>query len=331
MTDLAAVQQLLAHGRLSIDRCERGRTAFLSHLGAAPKLVPGAWLGHRDLLYALALANLSPSQRTSLARAVLVDHGREFGVGRLSLMTCPSGLPLGGSSLQLRPRGGGPTCLYTWALGPGAGALACDWLLLRALPAWALDAPPAPLAHAGLATLAALGMHVEILVATATCARQIQDHALGDLPFTAHPRFAPHLDGAARPVGEGRPEPAAIRLSPHDAFDPRTFGQVAKNRSQEPAGPMALVLVDAPPAVHAAVDTWLAGQPARRKVEVVAASCPGRLGRDALAELWRSAGRPQVLLRGDPAWTAPALPWLQGLGATVAAQHDDGTQLGLFA
>ena len=327
MSDLAAVQQLLAHGRLSIDRCERGRTTFLSHLGAAPKLVPGAWLGHRDLLYALALANLSPSQRSSLARAVLVDHGREFGVGRLTLMTCPSGLPHGGSSLLLRPRGGGPTCLYTWALGPGAGLPACEWLLLRALPSWALDAPPAPLAHAGLATLHALGLHVEILCATATCARQIQEHALGDLPFTAHPRFAPHLEGVVRPGGE---EPATIRLSPHDAFDPRTFGQVAKNRSQEPAPPIALVLVDAPPAVRAAVDTWLAGQPARRKVEVVTAGCPGRLGRDALATLWRSGGQPKVLLRGDPTWTAPALAWLQGLGATVAAQHDDATQLGLF-
>ena len=35
MTDLAAVQQLLARERLSVDRCERVRTTFLSHLGAA--------------------------------------------------------------------------------------------------------------------------------------------------------------------------------------------------------------------------------------------------------------------------------------------------------
>lgn len=330
MSELAAVQQLLTHERLRVDRCERGRTTFLSHLGAVAKLVPGAWLGHRDLLYALALANLSPSQRQSLARAVLVEHGREFGVGRLSLTTCPSGLPLGGSSLLLRPRGGGPTCLYTWALGPGAGALACEWLLLRAQPGWALDAPPAPLTAAGLATLHALGMHVEVLIATATCARQVQDHALGDLPFTAHPRFAPHLDGAVRPTGPDRPEPAAIRLSPHDAFDPRTFGQVPKNRSKQPAPPIALVLVDPPPALRAAVDTWLAGQAARRQVEVVAAGCPGRVDRPALAALWQSAGRPRVLLRGDPSWTAAALPWLRDLGAATEAQHDDGTQLGLF-
>lgn len=323
MTDLAAVQQLLARGRLSVDRCERGRTTFLSHLGAAPRLVPGAWLGHRDLLYALALANLSPSQRHSLARAVLVDHGREFGVGRLSLTTYPSGLPLGGSSLLLRPRGGGPTCLHTWALGPGAGAPACDWLLLRALPGWALEAPPPVLRPDGLATLHALGFHVEILVATATCARQVQDHALGGLPLAAHPRFSPHLES---------PDPAAaIRISPHDAFDPRTFGHAPKNMSEQPSSPLALILVDAPLTLRARVDTWLSSQPAGRTVEIVAASSPGRVARDDLERLWRASGCPQVLVRGDPTWTLPATTWLRDLGATAEAQSDDGTQLGLFA
>ncbi|MFY0540116.1 hypothetical protein [Nannocystis pusilla] len=129
-----------------------------------------------------------------------------------------------------------------------------------------------------------------------------------------------------RPGGE---EPATIRLSPHDAFDPALSDRSQRTgpKSQPHRSPWSS---STPPAVRAAVDTWLAGQPARRKVEVVTAGCPGRLGRDALATLWRSGGQPKVLLRGDPTWTAPALAWLQSLGATVAAQHDDGTQLGLF-
>jgi len=137
-----AVQTMLARARLSIDDTQSGRTCFLSHLGAQERLSPGAWMGHRDLLYGLALANLSPSQRTSLARAVLVDHGREFGVGRLRLQTLASGLPLGGSSLLMEPRTGGTSCLYTWALGPGATPATCDWLLLRASPQWAVEAAP---------------------------------------------------------------------------------------------------------------------------------------------------------------------------------------------
>lgn len=321
MTDLAAVQQLLAHERLSVDRCERGRTTFLSHLGAAARLVPGPWLGHRDLLYALALANLSPAQRSSLARAVLVDHGREFGVGRLALTTCPSGLPFGGSSLVMRPRAGGPACMYTWALGPAAAPAACDWLLLRAQPAWALDDPPAPLGPDAVATLDALGLDVTLLVATAACARQVEDRCLAAVDHTAHPRFLPHL---AR--HEAR---AGVRLWPHDAFDPRTFDAVLKGRARGDA-PLALVLVDAPEALRRSVRTWLSGQPSSRKVEVVAAGCPERADRADLRRLWDACGRPSVLLRGDPEWTAGATAFLRDLGARTEAQSD-GTQIGLFA
>lgn len=317
MNDLADVQQLLAHGRLSIDRCERGRTTFFSHLGAAPKLVPGPWLAHRDLLYALALANLSPEQRKSLARAVLVDHGREFGVGRLTLQSCPSGLPLGGSSLLLRPRPSGPSCLYTWALGPAAGALPCDWLLLRAQPGWALDAPPAPLRADRLATLDALGFQLVILVDTATCARQVADHCLADLEYTAHPRFLPHLERHERG--------ARIVLWPHSAFDPRAFQAL-----KQPDAPAALILVDASERLRRDVDTWLSGQPRSRKVEVAAATCPGRVGRDELARVWQACGRPSILLRGLPEWTGPAAGFLRSLGARAELQAE-GTQLGLFA
>lgn len=321
MTDLAAVQQLLVHERLRVDRCERGRTTFLSHLGAAPSLVPGAWLGHRDLLYALALANLSPSQRQSLARAVLVDHGREFGVGRLALTACPSGLPLGGSSLLLRPRAGGPACLYTWSLGQEAAPARCDWLLLRAQPGWALDDPPAPLLPHTLSTLAALGLEVVVLLATAGCARQVADRCPEGLDLTAHPRFLPHLE---------RHEPRArVRLWPHDAFDPRTFAQVVKHRSEEPAPPLALVLVDAPEALQRRVYTWLSGQPEARRIELLRAGCPGRAGRGDLQRLWDACGRPSVLLRGDPEWTAGATAFLRDLGARTEAQGES-TQQSLF-
>lgn len=322
MTDLADVQQLLAHERLSVDRCERGRTTFFSHVGAAPKLVPGAWLGHRDLLYALALANLSPEQRKSLARAVLVDHGREFGVGRLTLQSCPSGLPLGGSSLQLRPRTGGPSCLYTWALAPDAAALPCEWLLLRAQPGWAQDAPPKALRPETIKTLDALGFHVTIFVATATCARQVADHCLADVEYTAHPRFLPHLERHERRGG--------VVLWPHDAFDPRSFGAALKDRGKRQDLPVAMILVDAPDRLRAGVETWLSGQPAGRKVEVAAATCPGRADRGDLARVWETCGRPSVLLRGLPEWTAEGAAFLRSLGARAEIQGE-GTQLGLFA
>jgi hypothetical protein len=319
--DLADVQQLLAHERLSVDHCERGRTTFFSHVGAAPKLVPGAWLGHRDLLYALALANLSPEQRKSLARAVLVDHGREFGVGRLTLQSCPSGLPLGGSSLQLRPRTAGPTCLYTWALAPTAGALPCDWLLLRAQPGWALDAPPNALRPDMIATLDALGFSVMILVATATCARQVADHCLAGLDYTAHPRFLPHLDSRERRAG--------VVLWPHTAFDPRTFRRPSGHRKQQNS-PLAMILVDPPDRLREDVETWLSGQPAAHKTEVATATCPGRADRGDLARLWEACGRPSVLVRGLPEWTAGAAQFLRSLGARAEIQGE-GTQLGLFA
>ncbi len=321
MTDLDPVLQLLAHERLRVDRCERGRTTFFSHLGAAPRLVPGPWLGHRDLLYALALANISPAQRASLARAVLVDHGREFGVGRLSLMTCPSGLPFGGSSLLMRPRGGGPTCLYTWAFAPDAAAARCDWLLLRAEPTWALDDPPPPLRPNALATLDALGLDVLVFVATAVCARLVADRCLADVVATAHPRFLPHLathDPHAR-----------VRLWPHDAFDPRTFDAVLRGRSKRPDAPLAFVLVDAPESLRRGLQTWLSGQPKTRPVELVHAGCPGRADRGDLARLWEACGRPAVLLRGDPEWSAGGTSLLRGLGARVEA-HTESTQQSLL-
>ena len=299
--ELHLVQQLIGRERLSIDLCARGRTSFLSHIGAAPRLVPGAWIGHRDLVYALALANLAPQQRTALARAVLVEHGREFGVGRLVLNTLASGLPLGGSSLRLQPRGNGPVCLYTWAL----------------------DDPPRPLAAAALETLHALDASVTVLVATAADARQLADHCLGRAPFTAHPRFLPHLEGADHR--------ARIRLWPHDAVDAPGFWPAPSDRSQKPGHHEtgAVILVDAPEPVRQQVELWHTNHPDARRIEVARASCPGRLDREALAALWRRCEHPQILLRGDPESTGAARRFLQELGARVEAQAQ-GTQLPLL-
>lgn len=342
-SELHLVQQLIARERLSLDLCARGRTSFLSHVGAVPRLVPGPWIGHRDLIYALALANLAPAQRTALARAVLVEHDREFGVGRLLLRTLPSGLPLGGSSLRLQPRGG-PACLYTWAVGEQAGSSPCEWLLLRAEPGWAQPQPAKPLAAQALETLHALAASVVILVATAADARLVAERCLQRVPFTAHPRFLPHLD-----VSKSG-EPPRVRLWPHDAvaapgfWTTRTRTSGPRDRSQRPgrltpvttgnlpaAGsePGAVLMIDAPEAVRRQVEAWHAAHPDARRIEIACAGCPGRADRAALSALWQACERPQILLRGDPEWAGEARRFLQALGARVEAQAQ-GTQLTLL-
>jgi hypothetical protein len=321
-----AVQQMLARERLSIDEAEAGRTCFLSHLGAQPKLVPTAWIGHRDLIYALALANLTPVQRTCLARAVLVEHGREFGVGRLRLQAIPSGLPLGGSSLLMTPRLAGPTCLYTWALGEpsstgGPQPAKCDWLLLRAQPEWALDKAAPPLSAKGLDTLAQIGGEVLVLVGSAVGAVQVAKLCAGRVQLAAHPRFSPYIEGLV-------PD-APVLLWPHDALDG------AGLRRHEV---VAAVLVGAPESVRQNVQLWQARVGGRRPIEVagdhgspslVEVAAPGRISREALAEFWRACGRPAVLMTGDPAWAASGAAWLRSLGATVEV-HGAATQLELL-
>lgn len=305
-----AVQRMLARERLAIDEPGEGRTTFLSHIGAQPRLVPGAWIAHRELIYALALANLSQAQRASLAHAVVVEHGHEFGVGQLVLETVPSGLPLGGSSLLMRPRSGSPRCLYTWAMSDDAAAVECDWLLLRAQPGWALDDPPRTLDAGGLATLATIGGEVLVLVPSAVAARQVADACAGTVEVAAHPRFAPHLEGP-------RPE-APVLLWPHDGLDG------AGLRRHEIR---AVVLIAAPEAVRQRVEEWAQARP--EEVEVVEAGCPGRIGRAGLESFWRGCGRPKVMLRGDSAWAHAAEAWLERLGAQVQVQGE-ATQLGLF-
>lgn len=320
--DLHLVQRLVARERLSLDLCARGRTCFLSHVGSVAKLVPGPWIGHRDLILALALANLTPAQRTALARSVLVDHGREFGVGRLALTALPSGLPLGGCALRLHPRGGGPVCLYTWALGESAGTTGCEWLLLRAEPTWSLRQPPSPLTPHALETLHALGASVTLLVDTAVAARQVADRCLARVPFTAHPRFLPQL--------EGHDPHAKVRLWPHDAVAAPGFWPAPKDRSKQiPEQSGAVLLVDAPEPVRQQVHAWHAAHPHARGVEVAPASCPGRIDRDGLERLWHACERPQILLRGDPEWSGDARRYLQDLGARVETQAQ-GTQLPLL-
>lgn len=314
MTDeLHEVQRMISRERLSLDEPAADRTCFLSHVGAQPKLVPGPWLGHRDLIYAMALANLSPAQRTSLARAVLVEYGREFGVGRLSLQAVDSGLPLGGSSVRMVPRQGGLRLLYTWALGVAPTAADCDWLLLRAQPEWALDDPLRVLAVKGLSTLVTLGAKVLVLVETAVAAAQIVQKCGSAVTFAAHPRFAPYIEGAD-------PEGAVV-LWPHDAID-------AAGLARHDVA--AVVLVSAPERVAQQLDAWRRRQgEAGERIHVVTAACPGRVDRPRLRALWEACGRPKVLLRGDAGWLGAGSQWLRSIGATVEVQGR-ATQLALI-
>jgi hypothetical protein len=308
---LRAVQHMIARERLSLDEPAPDRTCFLSHVGAQARLVPGPWIGHRDLIYAMALANLSPTQRTSLARAVLVEHGREFGVGRLRLVTSSSGLPLGGSNVRLEHRQGGPVCLYTWALGVAPTVVEHEWMLLRAQPEWALADPPRPLSVAGLETLAALGGEVVVLVPSAVEAVQIAQLCAGRVEVAAHPRFAPYIEGL-------QPE-ASVLLWPQDALEGTGL------RRHEV---MAVVSVGAAEATRQAVARWADGH-GPRAVEVVDAACPGRLDRPRLAAYWQACGRPRVLLRGDSGWATAGAAWLADLGARVDVQGR-ATQLSLI-
>lgn len=312
--ELHEVQHMVSRERLSLDEPAPDRTCFLSHVGAQAKLVPGPWIGHRDLVYAMALANLSPAQRTSLARAVLVEHGREFGVGRLTLEALASDLPLGGSSLRLCHRqSGGLRCLYTWALGPAPAATPCDWVLVRAQPEWALPAAPRPFAAKGLRTLTELGGQVLVLVDTAVAALQVARACAGEVPLQAHPRFAPYLEAI-------EPE-APVLLWPHDALD----GPGLLRHSVT-----AVVLVAAPEPVRQHVDAWRLRQgTAGERLPVVEVGCPGRVDRERMTAFWEACGRPRVLLRGDSAWTATGATWLRTLGAEVEVQGR-ATQLSLI-
>lgn len=301
--ELHEVQRMVSRERLSLDDPAPDRTCFLSHVGAQAKLVPGPWIGHRDLVYAMALANLSQTQRTSLARAVLVDHGREFGVGRLTLEAVASGLPLGGSSLRLVHRQGGLRLLYTWALGSTAVPVACDWILLRAQPEWALDAPPRPLALKGLSTLVALGGQVLVLVDTAVAAVQVARACGPTLRYAAHPRLSPYLE-------EVDPE-GSVLLWPHDALDAAGLARHDVT---------AVVLVGAPESVRQQVEAWRERKGSPESMPVAETSCPGRIDRAHLAALWGACGRPKILLRGDAAWSASGSQWLREQGATVEVQ-----------
>jgi hypothetical protein len=310
--EVSEIQAMLTRDRLAIDASEGHRTAFLRHLGAVPRLVPGPWIAQRELIYALALANLRPSQRRALAKTVIVEHGRSFGVGHLALVAWPSGLPHGGSSLSLTRRGGGLRVFYTWGLAPGAHAEPCDWLLLRAGD-WALDRPARAIGGGGLAILHELAGPLVLLVANAVEATEIAAAVAPEIGVEAHPRFAAHIESRAR--GESD---AAVLLWPHDAIDSRALA------SREVS---TIVLVSATQAVRQHVLQWAAD---RHRVEVVDAACPGRLDREGLAAWWRACARPKILLRGDPHWAQEGARWLRDeLGATVESQPR-ATQLGLF-
>ncbi len=307
-----AVQRMLARERLGIDLFEKGRTTFLSHVGAVKSLVVGPWIAHKELVMSLALANLSPNQRSSLAKTLLVEWGRTFGVGRLELQALPSGLPLGGSSLALQARGGeGPALLYTWGLGPGAQASRCDWLLLRAQPEWALDEPGRAMSARGMETLTGIGGRVVVFLPSATAAKQVATLMGKRVPIHAHPRYAPQLEPEQLDVG------ADLWLWPTDQYkSPRLRDQVLSTAS----------LIAVTDAERTLLQRWSNDRP---KLEMVDAACPGRFDRAQLLNFWRECGEPKVLLRGESEWAKPGAAWLESQGVQVARQSK-AAQLGLF-
>lgn len=307
-----AVRRMLARERLGIDLFEKGRTTFLSHFGAWKSLVIAPWIAHKELVMALALANLSPNQRSSLAKTLIVDWGRSFGVGRLELEALASGLPFGGSSLYMRARGGeGPSVLYTWGLGQKATTRECDWLLLRAQPEWALDESPRTFTARGLETLTGIGGRVLVFLATATAARQVADMVGKRVPVHAHPRYGPQLDP------EYLDPNADLWLWPVDQLkSPRLRDQVLGTA----------VLVGSTTAQAELVGRWADARP---KLELVDAACPGRLDRKGLLNFWTECGKPRVLLRGESHWVKTGAAWLEAEGVQVARQSQ-ASQLGLF-
>ncbi len=308
--ELQIVQGMLSRERLAIDECDGKRTTFLTHVGATQKLAAGAWIAHRDLIKALARTRLSASQRHALARTVVADFEREFGVGRLRLEAVASGLPFGGASLSMQARRGGIRCLYTWSLArEGARARATDWLCLRAEADWTLERQFRALSVHGLGTLVGLGGNVALCVADVLAARQVAELVGDSIPLAAHPRFAPYLD-RCDPKG-------SLLLWPHDAVL-----APALERSRV----STMILVSAPEEVRLQSHRWAAGRPG---VEVVEAGCPGRIDRPTLEKFWRACGAPKILLRGDPEWASAGRAWLEGVGATVVA-HSRSTQLTLL-
>lgn len=308
-----AIEQLLARERMSVDAHDVGRTSFLSHIGAMRPLTPGPWIAHRDLIYALALTNLSQGQRASLAHAVRVEHGRTFGVGRCELETSPSGLPFGGASLRVRPRRGGPTFLYTWGLSGSPRPVQCEWLLLRAQPEWTRDEPLRNLGARGLETLEGLGGTVVVLVGTVIAAQQVMQLMRGRVPVVAHPRFAPLV---YEPEA-ARPRDANVYLWPYDGLDSPVLRELEVH---------TVVLLEADESLTQRAQRW-AGS--RGRAEVIPAAAPGRIRRVGMEKFWRGCGSPRVLLRGDPGLVSAGSAFLRELGATVV-ERTTGTQLGLF-
>ena len=306
------VRRLLARERLTVDEAAPGRTCFLSHLGAQSRLVAGPWIAHREHLAALAVANLSHGQRTSLARAVAVEFDREFGVGRLTACAVPSGLPFGGASLRLRPRTQPLECLVAWKLAPSARPAGCDWLVLAADPGWCLDGAIPVLRPESLQLVAALGGDVLVLVDGIIAAKQVADACAGRVELAAHPRLVSHVDGLQAA--------ASVILWPYDAL-----GAASLRRREF----VAVVCVDPSEGSRQSVQGWVRGRTAQLDPEITVVRCPGRIDRQGLCAFWKQCGQPRMLIRGDPGWAEAGQRWLHEIGA-VALREGQATQLGLF-
>ena len=212
----------------------------------------------------------------------------------------------------MEPRGDGPSCLYTWALGTAAAAARCDWLLLRASPEWACDPPPKKFSARGVQLLTQLGGEVVVLVGSGVGAVQVAQSCAGVVRVAAHPRFSPYIEALD-------PE-ARVLLWPHDALEG------AGLRRHEI---VAVALVDAPEVVKTQLKGWLERRSKGREIETVEVSCPGRVDRTAMEAYWRACGEPAVLLRGDSGWASSGAAWMRSLGASVFVQGE-ATQLSLL-
>ncbi len=319
---------MMARERWLIDAFAPGKSTLLTYLGAAPSLRPGPWLAHRDLVAALALANLSPGQRESLARSARVEWGREFGVGRTKIWAHSSGLPFGASTVTWVPRLGGVKVSSAWALGASATPVESEWLILRASPEWALDpSPPAIKAH-GLMTLLGLGGGVLALVPTAVAAHQLAAMLPDSTPIVAHPRFLPHLapDGTrpatAASVASHEKSAGALILWPHDALSQAGLRRHAFR---------TVLLFAAPESVQLELHQHLQqrDESSSAPIDVIETALPGRVLRPALREFIRACGDPNVAVDGDARWTHPAADWLRDEGLRVVLRSR-ATQLGLF-
>jgi len=312
---LGLIGQMLGQERLVIDRDIHGRTCFHSHFGACPRLGDGPWIAHRGWIEALSLRPLSASLQSILAQTAVHHHGRQFSVGRLELQSSSSGIPFGGSLLQMRLSNSSLRCVYGYALGKAAQAMVCDWLVLDLNSRWAhnLSSQPSlkPLHAQGIETLLALGARMLCLTRTVVEARQFSTTLPGSLTLTGHPRFSPYLD-----MHQSLAK-AQLVLWPMDSLQSPIL------RKQ----PFDILFLMNPTEIEKQqAEKWAESLNVK---EVVSIANPDHMDPNAFLKFWTACGEPIILLRGETQWLKPTEGWFRDQGIEVCS-HNDGVQLGLF-